>query len=172
MVQNNTPSLIAVLEVFFKEPNTIHFIKEISRKIKLAPTSVRNNIKHLLKSNIIIIKKSKPFDGYIANRDNVEFLWYKRVYNLYILKDLTAEIINQLHPRAIILFGSYSKGEDVETSDIDIIIISKVEKQLKLESIEKKLQRNIHLIIIDDLSKLDKNIHKKTLNGIVLHGEI
>jgi len=38
-------SYIKVLKIFFVEPTTIHFIKEISRKIKLAPTSTRNYIK-------------------------------------------------------------------------------------------------------------------------------
>jgi DNA-binding MarR family transcriptional regulator len=42
-------SLIKVSEVFFAEPTTTHFIKEISKKINLAPTSVRKNIKDLLK---------------------------------------------------------------------------------------------------------------------------
>ena len=72
-------SLINVLKVFFIEPNTVHFIKEISRNINLAPTSVKNHIKTLLKENLIKTKQAKPFNGFIANRENDDFLFYKRV---------------------------------------------------------------------------------------------
>ncbi len=162
----------SVVEVFYQEPTSIHFIREISRKIKIAPTSVRNNIKILLKNGIIIQKKSKPFDGFMANRDNEDFIWYKRTYNLESLKDLTKEINQSLHPKSIILFGSYGKGEDIETSDIDIVIISKAKKDLNLELYEKKLKRKINIIIVEDIKLLERNIQIKVKNGIVLQGEI
>lgn len=165
-------SFINVLEVFFQEPTSIHFIREISKKINLASTSTRNNIKELLKSNLIIKKKSSPFDGFIANRDNEDFLWYKKAYNLYSLNSVAKEIINSIHPKAIVLFGSYSKGEDIESSDIDIVIISKVKKDINLSLFERKLKRTINLMIIDNLRLLDQNIQKKINNGIVLYGEI
>lgn len=172
MVQKNTPSLFRVAEVFFKEPTEMHFIKEISRKISLAPTSVRNIIKYLAKNRLILKKKSKPFDGYIANRENEDFIFYKKVYNLYSLKDLINEIANKMYPSAIVLFGSYSRGEDVLSSDIDLFIISKVEKEMNLLSFEKTLKRKINVLVIDKFEKLDELIRKKIKNGIVLYGEI
>ncbi len=172
MVQKNTPSLFAVIEVFFKEPTEIHFIKEISRKINLAPTSVRNIIKYLGKNHLIVKKKSKPFDGYTANRENEDFIFYKKIYNLYSLKDLINEIANKIYPSAIVLFGSYSRGEDVLSSDIDLLVLSKTKKEINIFSNEKILERKINLLIIDKLEKLDEPIRKKINNGIVLYGEI
>ena len=163
-------SYLKVLEVFFIEPNTVHFIKEISKKIKLAPTSVRNYIKDLLARNLIKKKKAKPFDGFMANRENEDFIFYKRVYNLYSLNDLNKFLIKNLWPKVIVVFGSYARGEDIEESDIDILIISKVKKDINLEKFEKKLKRKINLIIVDRLNKLDKNIIKKIYAGIVLYG--
>ncbi len=165
-------SLLRVLEVFYKEPITIHFIREISREINLATTSVRNNINSLKKEELIIEKKSKPFNGYVANRDNEKFLFLKRAYNLSTLYELKEIIENSIHPLAIILFGSYSKGEDIEPSDIDILVLSKVKKEINLESLEKKLKRKINIIIVKDLKEFDKPMIKKIYNGIVLHGEI
>ena len=159
-----------VLEVFFVEPTTVHFIKGISKKINLAPTSVRKHIKDLLAKELIKKKKAKPFDGFIANRENDGFIFYKRVYNLYSLKDLTNFLISNFWPKLIVVFGSYARGEDVETSDIDILIISKERKEINLDKFERKLKRKINLLIIDKLKKLDENIIKKIYNGIVLYG--
>ncbi|MBU1136366.1 MAG: nucleotidyltransferase domain-containing protein [Nanoarchaeota archaeon] len=170
MVQKS--SYERILEVFFKEPTEIHFIKEIGRKINLAHTSVRNNVKMLLDEKLIQIKKSKPFDGYIANRDSDKFLFLKRAYNFFSLYELKEKIISEIHPKAIVLFGSYLSGEDVEESDIDILIISKIKNNIDLKKFEKKLNRKINFLIVKKLEDLDKNIQKKILNGVVLHGVI
>ena len=162
-------SNIRVMEIFFKEPTTIHFIREIGRKINLAQTSVRNNIQNLLKYGLIEKKKSKPFDGFIANRGNEKFLFYKRIYNLFSLYGLRNKLMS-LYPKAIVVFGSYGLGEDIEGSDIDICIISKVRKDLNLKSFEKYLGREINVIVVDSLSKLDKSIEKKVLNGVIIYG--
>ncbi len=163
-------SLLKVLQIFFEEPTSIHFIREISRKIKLAPTSVRNHMKELLKDDMIKRKRYKPFDGFIANRENDNFIFYKRVYNLYSLKNITDFLLTSYYPRLIAVYGSYSLGEDIENSDIDVIVISKTKKEVDLEIFEEKLKREIHLLVIESLENIDTKLRKKVWNGIVLYG--
>ena len=161
-----------VLGVFFREPTKLHFIKEISKEIKLAPTSVRNHIHELLKDGMIKKKKSEPFDGFIANRENTDFLFYKRVYNFYSLKNLTDFIVSECYPKTVILFGSYSRGEDVETSDIDLVIVSKQKIRIDVKKFEKDTERTINIMAVRSLEELEDNIKKKVANGIILHGGI
>jgi len=157
-------------EVFFIEPTSIHFIKEIGRRISLAPTSVRNHIKKLEKQGMIVRKKAKPFNGFVANRENDDFLFYKRVYNLYSLRELSKFLASFYYPELVVVYGSYSIGEDIETSDIDIIVVAKTKKDADLKEFEKKLKRKIHIIIRANLNEIDDSLKKKILNGIVLHG--
>ena len=168
MVQKS--SFLSVLGVFFVEPTSILFIKEISKRIDLAPPSVRNSIKELLRLNLIKKKNSKPFDGFIANRENEDFIFYKRVYNLYSLKELSNSLVSEYYPRLLAVFGSYSIGEDVESSDIDIFILSKTKNEINLEKFEKKLKRKINIMMVDNFEKIDAPLKKKIFNGIVLHG--
>jgi predicted nucleotidyltransferase len=165
-------SYLNILEIFFKEPTTIHFIREIGRKINLAQTSVRNHIKDQKINNLVISKKSKPFNGYIANRENEDFVFYKQAYNFYSLLELKKLIVNTLQPKAVIIFGSYSRGEDLEESDIDILIITKVKKEVETKKLEKKMSRKINLIYKESLENLEEPIKSKVLNGWVIHGEI
>jgi predicted nucleotidyltransferase len=165
-------SIIKVLGVFFREPREVHFVREISREIGLAPTSVRKHIVELEKEELIMKKKAKPFDGYVANRDDERFLFYKRVWNINSLFELNEKLIGSFHPKAIVVFGSYSRGEDVEESDIDIMIISKVKKEINLGKFERELKRKINIMVVDSIGKLEKRIQSKIRNGIVLHGEI
>ncbi len=163
-------SFLKVLEVFFIEPTAIHHIKGISKEIGLAPTSVRNYIRDLLKESLIKKKVAKPFDGFIANRENEDFIFYKRIYNLYSLKELASSLISNFYPKVLVVYGSYALGEDVESSDIDIFILSKAKKEVNLEQFEKKMKRRIHLLIISDFNKLDPGMKKRVWNGIVLYG--
>ena len=165
-------SIWKVFEIFVDEPLKIHYIKEISRKINLAPTSVKKHIQDLENQKIIIKKQGERFIGHISNRDNEYFLFYKKIFNLIKIKEskLTEYIIKTLNPKTIILYGSYSIGEDVETSDIDIAIISNIKKQLDFEKYEKILNRKIHVLIEKDLKKIQKAIKIKITNGENLYG--
>jgi predicted nucleotidyltransferase len=167
MVQKS--SYEKTLEIFFIEPTNIHFIKEISREIKIAPTSIRKNIGLLLKENLIIKKEAKPFSGYVANRNNESFIFLKRIYNLYTLSELTEYIKRNIYPSLFLVFGSYSIGEDIESSDIDLFMISK-SKKIDVKKFEKKLKREINLLVVDNLNKIEKPLLNKIYNGIVLCG--
>lgn len=161
-------SLWKVAEVFFIEPAKTHFIKEISKKINLAHTSVKKHVLDLIDLGLIIKSTIEVFPGYKANRENADFIFYKKISNLIILKE--SKVINYLkekYPKSIILFGSYNKGEDIETSDIDIFIDCKKFKA-DLKKYEKYLNRKIHLLFKEEINKkLIGNINQ----GIVLFGE-
>jgi len=164
-------SLWKVLGIFFEEPAKIHYVREISKKINLATTSVKKHILTLVKENLIA-KKQDIFLGYSANLENENFIFYKKIDNQIKIKTsgLLEYLINSTHPEAIILYGSYSKGEDKEHSDIDMLILTKNSKQLNLEKFEKELKREIHLIIEDDLKKLNSNLRENLKNGFVIYG--
>ena len=163
-------SLWKVFQVFVAEPTKTHYIKEISRKVKLAPTSVRIHLKELEKQNFIIKEKDR-FPGFKANRENQEFLFYKSMDNLIQLKKsgVLERITEKIHPKAIVLLGSYQKGEDIEESDIDLFISTKVKKDLELNDFESKLKRKIHLLQ-GDLSNLNKELRSEIINGMILYG--
>lgn len=165
-------SLIRVMGVFFREPTKIHFIREISREIGLAQTSVRNHLKELRNSRLIVNKESYPFDGYVADRDNEDFIFYKQAFNYYSLGELRKKIIDEVHPKAIVIFGSYSKGEDIESSDIDVLVVSKVRKKIDLKKIESKLGREINILFVKGLDDLDEAVRRNILNGWVIYGVI
>jgi predicted nucleotidyltransferase len=161
-------SLWKVAEIFFIEPTKIHFIREISRKIKLAPTSIRKHIQTLIKKGLIIKVKSAPFDGYVALRENPDFIFEKRIANLISIKSSgLIEYLNEKYPKNIVLFGSFNKGEDIETSDIDIFIRLR-SFEINLNSFEKFLNRKIHLLFEE---QVDKNLLESINQGILLAGE-
>jgi len=76
---------------------------------------------------------------------------------------------DRLQPDAAVLFGSASRGEDVEGSDIDIFLVAK-EREVDLSGFERELARKINLHFEEDPSKLPKELLNNIINGIVIHG--
>lgn len=161
-------SLWKVARIFFIEPTKVHFIKEISRRISLSPTSVKLHVETLKKEGLIESVASEPFNGFRALRENPEFIFEKKISNLIELKD--SEIIEELkekYPKSIILFGSYSKGEDIESSDIDLFVDSNSFSP-NFEKFEKKLNKKIHIIFKKDANE---SLISSINQGIILFGE-
>src|SRR3989344_5684717 len=148
-----------ILQEFFDFPRKDFQIREISRRIKLAQPSVINHLKALLKENFIIKEKKGIYPTFKANRDNEMFKIYKKTD--LILKIKHSGLLDYLYdsclPNAIILFGSASKGEDIEESDIDIFIQSPNKKML-LEKYEKLLKRKLSLFFEENFSKLNNEL--------------
>ncbi len=76
-------NIYRVLEVLFDDPlpEGIGFqLREISRKIKLAPKSVKLYLEELEKESLIIKKEHRihRYPVYYANRDNSYFKFLKR----------------------------------------------------------------------------------------------
>jgi len=168
-------SMFQTAEVFFKYPTTELELIEISRKIKLAHTSVKKNLKELITLSIInqkILKKGKRnYPIYKANLESKDYKKYKKISNYaQILESGLIQFIEQkLAPKSIILFGSFSRGEDIEDSDIDLFIECK-EHKLNFNKFETELNRNIQLHFKDSFSKYPKELKNNIANGIVLSG--
>ena len=165
-------SIWKVFERFVDNPLKIHYVKGISRKINLAPTSVKKHLEDLEKNNILIRKKGERFIGFIANRESDDFIFYKRIFNLIKIKEsgLIDYLVKSIYPKTIVLYGSYLKGEDVDESDIDLLVITKTKKNLNFDRFEKKLERKIHVIYDKNLKRLNEELKLEVMNGLVLYG--
>ncbi len=114
-------------------------------------------------------KGTRKFPLYIANTESEIYKYYKKIFNLIELRELVQFLRDKLMPAAIILFGSYQRGEDIEESDIDLFVQSK-EKKVELGRFRRKLGRNIQLHFQTDFSDYPKELKNNIVNGVVLYG--
>ncbi|MFA5485301.1 MAG: nucleotidyltransferase domain-containing protein [Candidatus Pacearchaeota archaeon] len=175
MLQISTMS--KVLSVFFENPSKKFNLKEISTMLNLAHTSVKNELNSLIKQKFILVdfelRGKRKFPYYFVNLSNDSFFRFKKLYNLFILYDsgVIEFLKNKIMPNSIVLFGSFSRGEDLEESDIDLFIESEI-KVIDLKKFEKKLKRKINLNFNSNINNLKKPFLNNLINGIVLYGGI
>lgn len=168
-------SIVNTLNVFFEEPTRRHSLIYISRKINLAHTSVKKNIKGLI--NLGFIKKeietkgTRKFPVYMANKEYKKFTQMKKIANLDSLLEsgLIDFLEERLMSKCIVVFGSYSRGEDTEESDIDLFIESK-KTEINCIPFEKKLKRKIELHFKESFKDYPKELKNNIIQGIVLNG--
>ena len=96
----------------------------------------------------------------------------KRLFNLKELysSGLLAALSIEFPGSAIVLFGSYSNGEDTEDSDIDIAIIGYHEKEINIRLFEKLLQRSLQFHFFKKSTDVHADLRENIINGVVLEG--
>jgi predicted nucleotidyltransferase len=72
-------------------------------------------------------------------------------------------------PEAIVVFGSYSDGEDTSESDIDVAIVTKKSVELDLKLFESLLKRKINVLEIQ-IGESGKEFLNNLANGTVVSG--
>ena len=166
-----------VAGVFFSHPTKNHYLKEISEKSMLAHTSVKNYLEVLKKDGIIkeISEKrgERLFPLYSANMTSYSYKSQKIISNLANILEsgLVQYIADEVMPNSIILFGSYSRGEDIEDSDIDIFVESK-EQKINIKKFEGKLDRKIEIHFKENVHLYPKNLKNSIINGFTLFGSV
>lgn len=169
MLQNY--SRYRVLQEFFDFPRKDFQMRELSRRIRLAQVSVINHLKALQKDELIIKEKKGLYSTYRANKENEDFKILKKQNIIWRMHKcgLISFLDEKLKPNCIVLFGSASRGEDTETSDIDLFIQAE-ETELNLEKYEKVLNRKIKLFFEQKITNLSKELLNNIINGQITYG--
>ncbi|MFH1209993.1 MAG: nucleotidyltransferase domain-containing protein, partial [archaeon] len=146
----------------------------IAKELKVSSTAVSKALKTIEKENIIIIKKQGIMNLILIslNRDNRRIMQLKRVENIRQIYEsgLVDELEERLAGATIVLFGSYSRGDDNFKSDIDIAVIGRKNKEIDLSRFEKMLERKIIINFYPTLKEIHKELKENICNGIVLVG--
>ena len=138
--------------------------REIAKELEVSPTAVAKALINLKEESFVKVNKVKNINFISFNRDEKKVVELKRVENIknIYLSNLMGYLEVQFAGGTIILFGSYSTGEDTNTSDIDLAIIGRKDKLIDLEKFEKILNRKITINFYESFSK----IHKYLKNNI------
>ncbi len=170
MIEKNT--IDTVLAYFFMHPTQEIHLRELSRRLQLSMPTILSSTKTLKKEKMIIIHRGIAITTVKAHIEHKNFIRAKRMYNLKSLYDSgIVDALLQSRSDALICFGSYSRGEDIEKSDIDIAVIKGKEQDIHLEKFEKLLHRKISLYYII-LERVSEEFRANLTNGIVLEGAL
>jgi predicted nucleotidyltransferase/DNA-binding transcriptional ArsR family regulator len=167
-----------ILEYFFEEPEKKFYVRELAKLTKKSPTTISKYLDILKKKDLLIVERKYNHLLFKADSESKIFKNLKLTCNLR--KIIESGLIDYLeeefnYPEAIILFGSFRKAENIPISDIDLMLISPIKKEIDLEKFEKILKHKIHLLInskesIEKFKEKNKELLNNLINGIVIYG--
>lgn len=162
---------------FFDYPDTEISLNDLSANLGMSKTAIRSAVMNLENEGFLIRKELGKVWRISCNKKHA----YNHTLKVFIHLEMLSltDIIEEIYKvipgaRAIILFGSYRKGDDTERSDIDIAIEIVGDNSLKIIEFgelnigyRKNVKVNLHVFT---RNKIDLNLFANIANGILLEG--
>ena len=163
-----------IREHFFLNPTLKLRVRQLERNVKIPLPSAIHYARELEREGFLKREEIGGVILYSADRTSNLFLLEKKLYNIKALYDSNFIEFLRLtyHNPLAVVFGSYSRGEDIETSDIDIYIELPKKSKIDAQRFGELLQRPIQFFISKNL-KAFSNTHlaNNIVNWIVLNGQ-
>lgn len=173
MIKKDNQSKILI--EFFKHDSTNEGglqLREIGRRVQLAPTSVKKYLKELEEVGSVIkkIHSESKYPIYYPNNNNKHYLYLKNINIIQSIKDLglLEQLEKEIKPEVIVL-GGINFESDVK--EIKLFIRGKAGK-MNFEEYEKGIGIKIVPLYSKDFKELSEELEKELINGVVLKGSL
>ena len=164
--------IINTLKPFFEDNYRRINIREYAREMKVSPPTASAILVRYMSENLLTREKYRNFLFFHANKQSKDFIDLSRIYWRQKLGDLIDHLEKKLASHVIILFGSLSKAEAKNDSDIDLAIFSE-KRDIDLSLFEKKLKRKVQAFWFKSLSDIsNKELANNVINGYILSGKL
>jgi predicted nucleotidyltransferase len=146
----------ALLRLFFSNTGREFYIQEIGRQLGIKPGIFQRTLYDLERMGILLSRYQAHARFFRANESHPLFqelksIIFKTIGVMDSLKKLLEEIG---HIDFAFIYGSYAKGRENPTSDIDMMIIGAPDESLilqRLDALERALGREINYRILASL---------------------
>lgn len=167
-----------IVEVLFKYPEKEFSLSDLAGEAGVAKANIGRILEEFREAGLINIEKLSKIWRIKANQTNYMYVNSKIIHNLnFVYKSGLVEFLIEFfkNPKAIVLFGSFRKGEDLSNSDIDIAIESDDAKEYQvmglreLAEFEQMAGRKIQIHLFNR-KNVDIGVFNNIANGILLWG--
>ena len=171
-------AFMKVVYWFFAHPDREISLNDLTKNVSISKSTANKIVTKLVKEGFLkkeVLGKvwriscgiSHPYNTMIKIPHNLQLAYTSGIIEL-ILKQIP-------NARAIILFGSYRKGDDNDKSDLDIAVEVLGEKEVKIFNFgvlpefgyRKDVPVNVHIF---SRESIDLHLFSNIANGIILWG--
>ncbi len=139
-----------ILAILYDKPEVSFFVRQIARLIKGSPGTVQRELSTLAGAGLILRKDHEKQVFYRANRLHPVFkdlhsLLAKTAGVFHLLGNFLESLAGEIE--FAFVYGSFARGEETSSSDIDLMIVGEVTLDRLLEQlhpVEHELKRPIN----------------------------
>ncbi|MBI2662164.1 nucleotidyltransferase domain-containing protein [Candidatus Woesearchaeota archaeon] len=164
-------------ELFYNYPTKHWHFEELLQEAGLSRAQTNVWLKKLIINNLVIrLKQKGKMPYYIANYQHPHYQNSKRLYAWERLHEsgLLDYLVSLDKAEVIILFGSFSRWDWYDNSDVDIFVYGNIDK-VYVGKFMPKLKREIQIFSgkdRQDLKQIGSALLKNIIKGITIKGTL
>jgi len=180
MKKNELEFLTAYLKVmywFFDYPDVPITLSDLASELEISKTTAYKVVTHFIHEGFLFKEQIGRAWRITCNLSHPYNITRKIPYHLQLVYESgILHAINEQFPDniAIVLFGSYRRGDDVHDSDLDIAVeVPEVEEVMRIDfgRVDLGFRKNVPVnLLVFSRDKIDLNLFANIANGIVLQG--
>lgn len=156
---------VKLLEACILNPDKKFYLRELARKISANPTYAKEELDNLVELGLISFEKKGNLSLYAAKKNSPIF---EDLKNIFLKTEcvgalLKEKIENYSGIKFAVIYGSFAKGTQRETSDIDVLIVGEIKEKDLLEIVRKfenKTGRELNYVLWAE-NELRKKVKEK-----------
>lgn len=164
-------NLVLILKLLFWHSMTQFHSNEIARRTGISPSTVSKELADILPLGIVLKNLKGNMVLYQINKQNIIYNELRQMFLKFeFVDEMIAQDLAKFDIKFALIFGSFAKGTESESSDVDLMIIGDVSENQILRTtskIETKIGREINVIMWKE-----DEFHQKSKDKIALLGEI
>ena len=165
-----------VLAWFYAYPRDDISLSDLCKNVEISKTTANIIVSSLKKEDFLLVRPLGKVWRIQANIQHSYFTQKRIPFNLQMTYE--SGIIEWIHKnipsaRTIILFGSHRKGDDIESSDLDIAVevLNPVKEIIPLTLRDFGYRKNVSVQVhVFSRKNIDLNLFANIANGIILEG--
>jgi predicted nucleotidyltransferase len=147
-----SPTLVDLLSILFLHPEKEYHVNKLVRLTGRFPRSVHLALRRLEELELVKVRWEGNLKQICANQDNPIYPELKSIiYKTAGLGDALRKALENLGAiKRVFIYGSVAKGTESLASDVDLMIIGRVnldELTECLNEVEKKLNREVNYVV-------------------------
>ncbi len=170
---------VRLLEQFLASPRKEIHLRQAAKLAGVSPGSAGRYLRAFHEAGLLERRRLGNLTLYRGNLENPAFRQLRVARTVFRLLrcGLVEHLVSEVNPVSVVLFGSAARGDDDETSDLDLLVVSK-RRPGGMERFEERLGRKVNLIHYDQKgwrrkAREDRPFYESVvLEGVVLHGEL
>ncbi|MDP8213170.1 MAG: nucleotidyltransferase domain-containing protein [Candidatus Zapsychrus exili] len=161
-----------LLQLFFSDPSKKYYLRELERILNISVGNIRRELLFLEKTGLFKCEKMGKQVYYFLNKDSALFEDFKNIVfkTIGVQGRLKKELEKIKGIKQAFIFGSFAKNKENTSSDIDLMIIGKIDEDLlisKISKLENLFKREINYHLIDEEEWKEKSKKDSFLKNII-----
>ena len=166
-----------LLQLFFSDPSKKYYLRELERILNISVGNIRRELLSLKKTGLFKCEKMGQQVYYFLNRDSALFEDFKNIVfkTIGVQGKLKKELEKIKGIKQAFIFGSFAKNKENTSSDVDLMIIGKVDEDLlisKISKLENLFKREINYHLIDTEEWKEKSKKDSFIKNIINNPKI